>query len=62
MDLQEPVLHRLDRGGDRRHLVTNRVMEVTFHDPVDVTVERGREEHGLVSTFDLAQDPLDLGQ
>ena len=62
VDLQEPVLHGLDRGGDRGHLVADGVVEVALDDPVDVAVEGGREEHGLVTALDLAQHPFDLGQ
>ena len=62
VDLQEAVLHRLHGGHDRRHLVADGVVQVAPHHAVDVAVERGREQHGLVAALDAAQHPLDLGQ
>ncbi len=54
--------HLPHRRLGRMHLVANRVAQMVADQPVNVAVEGGREEHGLVSTAYLAQQPLNLGQ
>ena len=43
------------------HLVEDRVGQVAADQPVDGTVEGGREQQGLVVALEAAQHPLDLG-
>ena len=39
----------------------DRIVHVAADQPVDGTVERGREQQGLVVALEAAQHPLDLG-
>jgi hypothetical protein len=59
--LEEPVLHGVDRGVGRGHLVEDRIGQVAADQAVDGTVERGREQQGLVGPLEAAEHPLDLG-
>ena len=61
MDLDEAVLHLLDRRGGRGHLVEDRVVHVATDEAVDRAVEGGGEEQRLVVALEAAQHPLDLG-
>ena len=60
--VDEAVRHVFDGRTLGLDLVTGRVLLVPAHERVDRTVERRREEQGLVADLDVAQDPLDLGQ
>ncbi len=59
--LEEPVLHGVDGGVGRGHLVEDRVGEVPADQPVDRPVEGGREQQGLVLPLEAAEHPFDLG-
>ena len=62
VNLEKAVLHEIDGDPGRGHFVADRVGQVTADEPVDVTVESGREEHGLVGLLDPPQHPVDLGE
>jgi hypothetical protein len=61
MDQEKAVSHRGDRRLRRHDLVLHRVRELVADQPVNITVERRREEHGLVGPDQVAQEPFDLG-
>ncbi len=56
------MLHGVDGGAGGGHLVADGVGQVAADQAVDVTVEGGREEHGLVPLLDPAEHPVDLGE
>ena len=60
VDLDETMLHGLDRGGFRDDLALERILQVAAHQAVDLAVQGRREQHRLVSSFDAAQQPVDL--
>ena len=62
VDPEEAVLHEVDGDPGRGHFVADGVGQVAADEAVDVTVESGREEHGLVGLLDPAQHPVDLGE
>ena len=53
--------HLPHRRLGRLHLVADRVAEMVADQPVNVAVEGGGEQHGLVVDRQLAQQPLNLG-
>ena len=59
--LEEPVLHGVDGGAGRGHLVQHRIGQVAAHQPVDGAVEGGREQQRLVLPLETPEHPLDLG-
>ncbi len=62
MDEQEAVLHVVDVDPVGLDFMEDRLVHVGPHHMVDVAVEGGREQHGLMRRPDMAQHPLDLGQ
>jgi hypothetical protein len=61
-DLDEAMLHFLDRLGWRGHGVVHRILLVAPDERADHAVERGGEEQGLRFAAELVEDALDLGQ
>jgi hypothetical protein len=57
----EAMLHRGDVFVLSYDLVMNRVVLVSLHQPIDVSIEGGREEKRLVLVFDPAKNAFDLG-
>ena len=61
-DLPEQVPGGGDVGLDVTHLVAGRAVLVTVGDDLDVTVQRGREQHGLAVVGGGVEQALDGGQ
>ena len=55
------MLHGVDGGGHRRHLVADRLVHVTADQAVDGPVEGRREQQRLVGSLETPEHPLDLG-
>ena len=53
--------HRLDFAFRDGHFHEHGIVLVALHEPVDVAIERGREQKRLVFGFRCVQDRLDLG-
>ena len=60
MDGDEAVRHLVDGHALGLDLAAHGVLLVALGQSIDDTVEGGREQQGLVLTFDVAQHPFDL--
>ena len=60
VDQEKTVGHGGNRRLHRCHLVADRVVHLVANQPVNIAVERGREEHGLMRASQMAQQPFHL--